>query len=174
MRAIVAIVTFLLISLSTTIYGQTQNDSSKIKIQSLDSLGELNWYSNYQVSHKFFVVKQLRWNKWITVASVKFKTDQKQYNETVKFHSGTNTFRVCNGSDCSEAVLFEAVNNIEPFLTGKVNDTLFLENEVNYKIFDSYGSMLLEGHGSMVDVSNLKKGLYYLNSGDKHTEFSKQ
>ena len=58
-----------------------------------------------------------------------------------------------------------------------VSDILYLrENvDVNFKVLNQHGSLILSGQGSQIDVSKLKEGLYFLvTKGSKPVKFMKR
>jgi hypothetical protein len=46
--------------------------------------------------------------------------------------------------------------------------------DTKYEVFDTFGNIVLQGTGSSVDISSLKKGTYFINydnkTGDKFTK----
>jgi hypothetical protein len=44
-----------------------------------------------------------------------------------------------------------------------VKDEIIFTAETLYEIYDSYGNIVKKGFGKTVDVSNLPKGIYYIN-----------
>lgn len=47
-------------------------------------------------------------------------------------------------------------------------------SETLFEVYDSYGNIVKKGFGEKVDVSNLKKGIYYLNYDNKTDTFVKK
>mgnify|MGYP000046201996 CR=1 FL=1 len=43
-----------------------------------------------------------------------------------------------------------------------------------YEIFDAYGNIVKKGMNSIVNCSNLKKGIYHVNYDNKHSKFIKK
>jgi hypothetical protein len=57
----------------------------------------------------------------------------------------------------------------------KVDSEISFSDQTDYEIYDAFGNVMTKGRGASVDVSNLKKGMYYINYDSKTGEkFSKK
>ena len=46
--------------------------------------------------------------------------------------------------------------------------------ETMYEIYDAYGNIVKKGFGSKLDVTNLKRGTYYINFDKEMSKFLKK
>lgn len=68
------------------------------------------------------------------------------------------------------------LKNINVVYPNPVSDVLYLKEytEVQFKVFNQHGSLVLSGQGSQIDVSSLSEGLYYfIVKGKKPAKFVK-
>lgn len=128
-----------------------------------------------------FVVEQFRWNKWIKVAEIQGKgtPSKNTYSTKVNLHSGENKIRVkqtdfSGNPRPSEAFKTRSSSQELTFSPLKVSDMLNFSAETLYEIYDSYGNLVKKGEGNNVEVSALKKGIYYLNFDNKTDKFVKK
>jgi hypothetical protein len=94
-------------------------------------------------------------------------------------HSGENKFRV-------KQVDYTAVPRYSPtanymsskaavdFNPKKVEDNIDFTAETMFEVFDIHGNIVKKGYSAAIDVTNLKKGLYYLNFDNSTSEFMKK
>lgn len=137
--------------------------------------GKLNWAVIKGNSNSSYVVQAFKWNKWVSVSdTIKGRGPQKYsakmspcfkyriLNISNNYNSRSTSNRVpkkCN--DCS-------------FSPIKVRDTLTFNQETHYEIYDAYGQVVSEGTTTVVNVSHLKKGIYYINYCNETGEFIKK
>jgi hypothetical protein len=118
---------------------------------------------------------------WVKVAEEegKGKMDLATYTVKVVPHSGENKFRVkqidfSGQPRYSDPIKYRAVLPEVTFGPAKVDKELQFTSETMFEIYDSYGNIVKKGFSAKVDVSNLKKGTYFLNYDNKMDKFIKK
>lgn len=147
----------------------------------VDKDGILGWSTKGETGKLPFMVEQFRWNKWVNVGEVEGNgtPSQNDYNFKVSSHSGENQFRVkqidyTGKPKPSQAAKFRSVAPEITFSPIKVSKEIIFTAETMYEIFDGFGNVVKKGFGSKVDVSNLSKGIYYINFDNKTDQFVKK
>ncbi len=146
--------------------------------QSIKDDGTYTWVTTNETGELPFIVEQKRWNKWVKVGEVmgKGKPGEHVYTFQVTPHSGENTYRVrqvdlTRRSRISENV--KLTDNRVPLITWsptKPKDEIIFSGKTLFEIYDQYGNIVKRGYGERIDVSTLKKDLYYLNYDSKTGE----
>ncbi len=150
----------------------------------LNKAGTITWITSGEVGSLNFYVEQFKWNKWVRVATVKGvgTPEIHKYSAKVHFTSGLNKFRVKQVDYTKKPRLSQVVTykNLAPAVTFKPGDGQKTSKELKfsapteYEIFDFYGQLVKRGYGSVVDVSSLKSGTYFLNYDNKTATFDKK
>ncbi len=151
---------------------------------SLNKNGTLSWITSGEVGAMPFYVEQLKWNKWVRIATINGKGTSgiNNYSAKVNFVSGTNKFRV-KQVDYTKKPRYSSVveyrNPMPPvtFKPGngmKTASTVKFSASTNYEIYNYYGQLVKKGFGSEVDVSSYKAGTYFLNYDNKSESFEKK
>lgn len=146
--------------------------------QSIGSDGTYSWTTSNETGELPFIVEQKRWNKWVKVGEVMGKgtPGENTYSFQVTPHSGENIFRVKQIDMSKRSRFSEPVKYSEhsaPAVTWspeKAKDEIIFSSPTLYEIYDQYGNIVKRGHADRIDVSNLKKDLYYLNYDNKMGE----
>lgn len=146
--------------------------------QSVTPEGVYTWTATNETGELPYIVEQKRWNKWVKVGEVmgKGKPGEHTYTFQVMPHSGENTFRVKQVDLTKKSRYSPAVRHMDPRLApvtwgpGKPKDVITFSANTLYEIYDQYGNIVKRGFGNNVDVSTLKKDLYYLNYDSKMGE----
>ena len=97
------------------------------------------------------------------------------YDFKITPHSGDNKFRVKQidytgkprispTTDYSSSIAEISIPN------PRVKNQLEFTSETLYEIYDTYGNLVKKGFGKNIGVTNLKKGLYYINYDSKTGE----
>lgn len=150
--------------------------------QSISSDGIYTWVTANETGGLPFVVEQKRWNKWVKAGEVmgKGSAGENSYTFQVTPHSGVNTFRVKQVDLDRRARYSEPVtytdNNV-PAVTwspAKPKNEIVFSARTMFEVYDEYGNIVKRGTADRVDVSNLPKGLYYLNYDNKTGETFKK
>jgi hypothetical protein len=147
--------------------------------QSVSADGTYTWTTSNETGELPFIVQEKRWNKWIRVGEVQGYGTPGEHTYTFKVvpHSGENIYRV-KQSDLSKRSRFsENVAYTDPavaavtwtYQKGK-NSTVQFSSGTLYEIYDQFGNIVKRGYTNSIDVSDLKKGLYYLNYDNKTGE----
>lgn len=146
-----------------------------------DKEGNFTWKAKNETGQLDYVVEQFRWNKWVKVGEVEGTGTQEtsEYSFKITPHSGENQIRVkqvdySGRPRYSESVKFMSPKEPLEFDPIKVKKEIMFTGETLYEIYDSYGNIVKKGYGDKVEVSNLKKGIYYLNYDNKTDTFVKK
>ncbi len=147
--------------------------------QSVSADGTYTWTTSNETGELPYIVQEKRWNKWIRVGEVPGigSPGEHTYSFKVVPHSGENTYRVKQNDLNRRARLSEAVTYTDPAVSavtwtyekGK-NSSVHLSSQSLYEIYDQFGNIVKRGYATDIDVSDLKKGLYYLNYDNKTGE----
>ena len=143
--------------------------------QSVGTDGIYRWTATNETGELPFIVEQKRWNKWIKVGEVMGvgKPGEHKYEFKVTPHQGENTFRVKQVDLTRRARFSEAVKytdaSVQPvtWSPAKPKDEIIFSANTLFEIYDQYGNIVKRGYASKIDISTLKKDLYYLNYDNK-------
>jgi len=157
----------------------------KVNSISISDEGKLVWESSMEKGKLPFVIEQYRWNKWVAIGEVQGKGTEgnNQYEFLVTPHSGENTIRIAQFDHTgtgrySSEVKFKsnvAVVSKKPAIV-KDKIEFFADEkpvETRYEIYDAYGNIVKKGVGSLVNCTNLVKGVYYINYDNINEKFIK-
>lgn len=148
--------------------------------------GTLSWTTIDESGALTYQIEQYKWNKWVVVGETNGigNENPNDYLFNLTPHSGENKVRVTQTDNTGEkrvskAVTFTAENIAEPEMQDIDGESIkFVANgkEVitKYEVFDAYGNIVKKGMNSMVNCSNLKKGIYHVNFDNKHGKFIKR
>ena len=150
--------------------------------QSISADGTYTWVTTNEIGPLPFIVEQKRWNKWVKAGEVMGKgtAGENTYSFQVTPHSGENTFRVRQVDLDRRSRYSEAVNytdNSLPVITwspAKPKTEIVFSGKTMFEIYDEYGNIVKRGTADRVDISNLGKGMYYLNYDNKTGETFKR
>lgn len=157
----------------------------KINSMSISPDGRLVWESSMEKGKLPYVIEQYRWNKWVSIGEVQGKGTEgsNKYEFQVSPHSGENTIRVAQFDHTgkgrySDEVKFESPVAVVSKKPAIVKDKIeFFSNakpvETRYEIYDAYGNIVKKGVGSLVNCTNLVKGVYYINYDNINEKFIK-
>lgn len=146
--------------------------------QSMGADGILTWTSTNETGELPFVIEQKRWNKWVKAGEVMGKgtPGEHTYSFKVTPHSGENTFRVKQLDLTKKARYGQVVTYTDASLAlvtwspSKPKDVITFSANTLYEVYDQFGNIVKRGYGNTVDVSTLKKDMYYLNYDNKTGE----
>ncbi len=143
--------------------------------------GVLHWTTKNENASLPYIVEQFRWNKWVPVGEVAGKggADDHTYSFQVTTHSGENKFRVKQQGFGMMPRFSSSVsyNSMQPSLTytsSKDTKTILFSGETMFEVFDMYGAVVKKGYGAEMDISNLRKGTYWLCYDNTSAEFLKK
>ena len=149
--------------------------------------GVLNWSTTSESGKLAYQIEQYKWNKWIVVGEVNGEGIKAitNYSFSLIPHSGENRIRVTqtdnSGKKRSSKEVYFKNNKIKTPLLKTDNAYKIIYFEVNnkkvatkYEIYDAYGNILKKGLNSEVDLSNLTKGIYYVNFDNKNEKIMKK
>ncbi|MBK6755107.1 MAG: hypothetical protein IPH53_06500 [Flavobacteriales bacterium] len=149
-----------------------------IVAQSISPEGTYKWTSTNETGELPYFVEQKRWNKWVKVGEVMGvgTPGEHGYEFKVTPHSGENTFRVkqvdlTKRSRYSEPVKYtDASVALVTWSPPKPKDEILFSANTLYEIYDQYGNIVKRGYANKIDITTLKKDLYYLNYDNKMGE----
>ncbi len=149
--------------------------------------GLISWETTAESGKLAYQIEQYKWNKWIVVGEVGGEGVKSisNYSFTVTPHSAQNKIRVSQTDNtgkkrCSKEVVFSNNKIKTPVLKTQNNykSISFVVHdkkvETKYEIYDAYGNILKKGLNSEVDLSNLTKGIYYVNFDNKNEKIMKK
>ena len=143
--------------------------------------GKFDWTTKGETGKLAFIVEQFRWNKWIKVGEVDGVGTgaENAYSFQITPHSGENKFRVkqvdySGKPRYSQASRYVSTVGEIAFSPIKAKTEVVFTGETLFEVYDSYGNIVKKGFGEKVEVSNLKKGIYYLNYDNKTNTFMKK
>ncbi len=130
-----------------------------------------------------FFVEEYRWGRWIERGKVPGDGGPGNRTYSIKVYpfNGENKFRVyqidhLNRKFYSDEYVFnidketvEVTSNLS-----KVKKEITFSGITYYLVIDEFGEELISGVGNSVDVSNLKKGEYFLNFENEYVTFKKK
>ncbi|PLX08933.1 MAG: hypothetical protein C0596_03720 [Marinilabiliales bacterium] len=131
-----------------------------------------------------FYIEEYRWDRWIEVGQIPGEggPDDREYSQKVYPFNGENQFRIyqvdnLNRKFYSDTLTFEIdkepVKVTTPSLR-KVKKEITFSSETYFAVINEFGEELITGSGTVVDVSPLKKGEYFLNFENEYVVFKKK
>ena len=142
--------------------------------------GSLVWITTGEQGKLPFVIEQYRWNKWVNIGEVNGEgtAGPNEYSFNFTPHSGDNKIRAVQidhsgRKRTSDPIEFSSNVDEVQGPSGKVKNEIKFSAETRFEIYDAYGKIVKKGIGTIVDVSNLKKGAYYVNFDNKDEKIFK-
>lgn len=147
----------------------------------IDRDGTFEWTTRKETGKLTFIIEQFRWNKWVYVGEKDGvgSSSENTYSFKITPHSGENKFRVkqvdySRKPRYSQAAKFVSGAAEITFSPVKAKTEVNFTRETQFEVYDSFGNIVKKGYSNKVDVSNLKKGIYYLNYDNKTDTFVKK
>lgn len=141
----------------------------------------LFWSINAVESIEKFEVEQFRWEKWVHVAYVSPNDSvlKNVFQCKINSHNGKNAWRVKSISSNGNLSFSKPVkySNRIPEVSmdnAKVSDKISFSASTMYQIYSDKGEKLLSGSASVIDVSTLQPGNYWINYDNKTESFKKK
>lgn len=141
--------------------------------------GTFSWSTKNETGKLPFIVEQYRWNKWVKVEEVEGKGKKEGAFYSIKYtpHSGENKIRI-KQIDVTGPKIFDPPVKYRATIPEvkmetnkeKVETSISFSDKTRYEIYDIYGNLMIKGEAAEVDVTNLKKGYYYINYDNKTGE----
>ncbi len=133
--------------------------------------GTYGWVTANETGELPYIVEQKRWNKWVKVGEVPGAgtPGEHTYSFKVTPHSGENTFRVKQVDLTKKARYSQSVAFTDPTVPvvtwspEKPKDEIVFSGNTLYEVYDQYGNIVKRGYANKLDVSTLKKDMYYIN-----------
>lgn len=147
----------------------------------INNEGILNWSAKNEMGSLPFVIEQYKWNKWVYVGEVNGQGTPSQHDYIFKVtpHSGENKFRIKqvgfgSAPRYSNPVTYNSLMEKPTFQMAKNSESISFSAETSYEVYDFYGNVVKKGYGTLLDISNLSKGKYYLCYDTVVTEVEKK
>lgn len=130
-----------------------------------------------------FFVEEYRWGKWLETAKIPGEggPGTRDYSVKVRPFSGENKYRVyqidhLNRKFYSDEIVYNLEREKITISTSlsKVGKEIVFSTVTRYVVVNEFGEELISGNGDVVDVSNLKKGVYFLNYENEYVVFKKK
>ena len=157
---------------------------SKSKFQFLNVFADalsIHWSTTGELPYGKFFVEHYKNKKWVNIQTLNGKGafDANQYTIKPEHHTGDNKYRikhVQNDNKIFFSRVFDYFHDVEPisFFPTLVVDKITLSRESDYAVVDSYGNQITEGKGQVIDLNNLKEGLYFLYVDNREGKFVKK
>jgi len=157
---------------------------SKSKFQFLNVFADeisIHWSTSGELPYGKFFIEHYKNKKWVNLRTINGKGsfDANQYSIRPEHHTGDNKYRikyVQNDNKIFFSRVFEYFNDVEPisFFFTMLVDKITLSRESDYTVVDSYGNQITEGKGQVIDLNNLKEGLYFLHVDNREERFVKK
>lgn len=148
--------------------------SFKIEDILLTKDGWLQWVTINEGGNLPFVIEQFKWNKWVTIGEVMGQggKEENKYAFQFNMHYGKNTVRVKQKDRSLEKFSKEVSNEgmrDEPveLVSSTLKAVIQFTDVTSFELYDEYGTLLLYETAESIEVSDLPKGLYYLNYANK-------
>jgi hypothetical protein len=146
--------------------------------QEVKSDGTYLWTTTNETGELPYIVEQKRWNKWVKLGEVMGAgtPGEHTYEFKVTPHSGENTYRVRQVDMSKKSRFSESVKYTDPSVAvvtwspPKPKDEIIFSATTLYEVYDQYGNVVKRGFANRLDVSALKRGMYYLNYDNKTGE----
>ncbi len=143
--------------------------------------GLVSWTARNENGSLPYDVEQYIYDKWIKISEVNGigTPTPNSYSVPVIFHSGENKFRVRqmgydNMSRFSNAISFYSKKEAVVYSVTDKNQKLEFSNDTYYIIYNPFGTIMKQGYGISVDISDYKKGYYCLIYDNKLGGFQKK
>ena len=142
----------------------------------LDATGKLTWAATGETGVLPYVVEHFKWNKWVAVSEVKGKgsPERAEYSTSVRLVNGENQVRLKqmdgDGVRYSKVVKVSVDQGEVTMLHTKVFHKIEFSRATDFELYSEYGELVATGYGPVIDTSDLKPGVYYVNYGSHFGE----
>ncbi len=146
-----------------------------IKFDSItvDKSGQIKWLTLNEKVNMNFDIEEFHWNKWETIGKVSGQGNGSfSYSFLADTACGLYQVRVSFGQYHSKTINYPNPVKIN-VISGCSKPIVKFGRKTKFEVYDQYGKKIAAGCDSVFDIKNLKKGQYFLNAGDKLTEFIK-
>ncbi len=143
----------------------------------------LNFTTHKESGKLTFYIEEFRWNKWIQIGEILGEggPDDRVYSQKIYPFDGENRYRIyqtdhLNRKFYSDEMIIK-VDKKDVKVTcslKKVKREITFSGDTYYSVINQFGEELITGNGNVVDVSNLKKGEYFLNFENEYEVFKKR
>ncbi|MGM0649399.1 MAG: hypothetical protein ACQES1_02700 [Bacteroidota bacterium] len=129
-----------------------------------------------------FFIEEYRWDRWLTIDEIKGKggPDDNTYKIKVYPHNGKNMYRLkqvdhMNRVHYSDTMKYQLdIDPVELKTKNVVTEEIAFSKETLYQLYNRFGERVRFGGGTVIDVSDLSKGIYFLSYGDNVVEIKKR
>lgn len=168
---------------STATENKTNNVVATFVINSIkvSKEGFVSWTAANEQGSLPYIIEQYIFDKWVKVAEISGigTPTPNSYSVPVVLNSGENKFRIKQKgydkmSRFSDIITYYSKKEAVNYSIINKNQTLSFSGDTYYIIYDPYGSILKQGYGNSVDISNYSKGYYCLIYDNKLGGFTKK
>ncbi len=130
-----------------------------------------------------FFLEEYRWDRWVDAGQVKGKggPGKNTYNIKVYPFAGENKFRIYQEDHLfkkyySDEIVIDYNKDPVEILTNmrRVRKEIEFSGETRFIVVNEFGEEMINGSGREVDISNLPRGLYFLNYENQYVRFNKR
>ena len=147
----------------------------------VDEEGLISWTTINEQGALPFVVQQFKWNKWVNVGVVNGNgtSNKNIYQFKAGLISGLNRFRVIQKNfegkiRKSPEVSLTSNQARVTFKYNKKSQKIEFSDKTSFEVFNEQGQIVKRGYDSVIDVSGLRKNLYYLAFDNEDSKFVKK
>lgn len=164
-------------------YTKTDMIISTFDIQSfkISKDGMVSWTANNENGSLPYIVEQFIFDKWVKVGQVNGigTPSPNSYSVPVVLSSGENKFRVKQKgydkiSRFSDAITYYSKKEAVNYQIINKNQTLSFSSDTYFIVYNPYGSIVKQGYGNSLNISEYIKGYYCLVYDNKLGGFDKK
>lgn len=141
----------------------------EVVAMNVEANGLLKWTTKNENGALPFVIEQFKWTRWIPVGEIEGKgtPGENSYSYQLTPHSGENKFRIKQVgynkvSKYSKPITFVSKTKAITYRATSDLNSITFSSECMYEVYDDFANILKKGYSKQIDLSNLKKGTYYL------------
>jgi hypothetical protein len=148
----------------------------------VDNDGLFSWSAKGEAGKLPYLIEQFRWNKWVKIGEIEGSgtIGEHEYKFKVTPHFGENQVRAKQIDYTGKPRYSEVQKFTKPSVSKvkfdfkKSNNLISFSASTMYEIFDQYGNLKKKGYDIKIDVTDLEKGVYYLNYDNSFGETFKK
>lgn len=139
----------------------------------------LEWKSSDMCGKCEYRLEQLLYGKWVKIKEIGSPEDLLAENYLPVLLSGMNLFRIIQtdsyGAELSSPIVrYKSPNRKVLLMTDKVKDFIEFTAVTHYELYDANGFFIKRGTAQKVNVTDLKKGTYWINFDGKEAMVTKK
>ena len=139
----------------------------------------LEWKSTEMDAQCEYRLEQMLYGKWVTVKKLGKPDEMISENFLPVQISGMNMFRIVQtdaaGNELSSPVIkLKSTNKKVYLLTDRVKDYIEFTAVTHYELYDANGTFIKRGTAQKINISDFKKGIYWVNFDGKEAMVTKK